>query len=172
MTLQEDVSGSIGPISGTVDVEFEATVVELTASYNFVQLGNHSFGALVGGRYIKQEYDVDFVGSMTTFSGDVDESWTGFLLGLTHRYPINESWEWSSAANYGIGDSDGTYLIKTGLSWTFAESWAARFYGSYADHDFENGDRGDSDWFFYDAEEYGQGSQSFIPFSEIMRGFV
>ena len=71
---------------------------------------------------------------------------------------LSDKWTWKSQANVGLGsDTEGTYFVNTALSWQFANSWSSTFSGRLLHYDFENGSRGDPDWYLYDADEYGLG---------------
>jgi hypothetical protein len=144
------------PASGSGSLT--ATSAELAAVYNFAVTGGHYWGALLGVRYTEHEYEVDLtIGASPTTLG-LTESWTDAIVGLTHTYPISEKWTWNNTANIGFGSgTDGTYYIKTGLTRQFAENWSSTFYGQLLHYDYENGTRGDADWYLYDTDEYGLG---------------
>ncbi len=42
-------------------------------------------------------------------------------------------------------------------NWHFFKHWEATVYGKYTAFDFENGSKGDADWYLYDVDEYGAG---------------
>lgn len=158
LELEDDVPAVVGGTLGNLDATFTKTDAKLALEYQFAQLGEHRWGILGGFRYTKHEWEGDFdVAGVPTASGKLDENWTDFIVGITHAYPLSQSFIWSSRLDYGGGDSEGTVFFDTGLTWRFADSWTARLYGSITQHDFEEGDIGDPDFFFYDTDEFGAG---------------
>ena len=57
-----------------------------------------------------------------------------------------------------VNIADLTYFFSTGYDWKFADHWSTRFYGRLLSIDYEEGDEGDSDWYLYDADEFGVGA--------------
>ena len=66
-----------------------------------------------------------------------------------------QKWTWGSRIEAAVGGSDGTYEGDTGITWMFAKQWAARAGFNFTAIDFENGAKGDDDWYLYDVDEYG-----------------
>jgi len=144
------------PASGSVSLT--ATVAEVAASYNFANTGNHNWGVLLGARYTKHDYDAKLTIGASSATRNLSQNWTDAIVGLTHSYPLSDKWSWNSKANVGFGsDTDGTYFVNTGLTWQFADSWSSTLYGQLLHYNYENGSRGDPDWYLYDADEYGVG---------------
>jgi len=152
MELEDDVSGMVGPTSVNVDIKFTGGAAELAAVYDFASSGDHTFGVLFGLVHTWQEYDVEV--SSINFKGDVDESWTDFIVGLTHSYMINPKMIWSSRVDAG---TEGRLFVNAGVTWLCSDRWATRLYASSLKVDFEEGHRGDKDWYLYDATENGAG---------------
>lgn len=158
LELENDVSAMRGDLSGNLKVNYEATKAEVAVDYAFIKEGRNSFGILVGLRYTKKKFNTDLIiDGVPSFSSSVDEHWTDLLLGITHSYPMSQTRVWTTRADVGFGGSEGSLFFDTGMTWAFSKSFAARFYGSIISHDFEEGDKGDPDWFFYDVNEYGLG---------------
>lgn len=154
LELADDVSAKRGANRGTADIEFKTQVVELTGEYTFARFDKHSFGAVAGARFTKQEYGTDlFLDNAEVFSGSVDDDWTDALLGASYTYAFSPTFFWSNQLMYGFGGSEGTSQFNTGLSKIFGTSWLFRLALDYKDIEYEEGDRGDSDWFYYDATE-------------------
>jgi hypothetical protein len=158
LEMGDSVTGLVGTTPVSASVTFTATGAELAAVRRIGTTGRHAWGALGGLRYIKHELDGSLtIPGPTTTTRSIDESWTDVLVGLTHDYPISSKWAWNNRLDIGVGGSDLSANAKTGASWHFAKSWLADFYGSYYNVDFENGSKGDADWYLYDASEYGVG---------------
>jgi hypothetical protein len=112
---------------------------------------------LGGIRYTKHEYDFELRVGATPLTRNIDHGWADVLIGLTHGTEISEKWTWSNRLDAGFGGSEGTYFFNSSFNWQFAKSWALGLYGKITSIEFENDDQGDSDWYFYDANEYGLG---------------
>lgn len=158
MELEDTESGTTvnnGPAS--VRINFKATVAELAGIKSLAQTNGHNWGALIGLRYIDHDYDAKATVANITASTSRGDDWTDVILGVTHAMPLSDTVVWNNQFDVGLGDSDGTYHFNTGVNWMFADSWSADFYVDYVQHDFENGSPGDTDWYLYDAAEYGLG---------------
>jgi hypothetical protein len=55
--------------------------------------------------------------------------------------------------NAAFGGSDGTYKIGTALSWSPAAHWVISPNASFTKTEFENGTKGDADWYLYDSDD-------------------
>ena len=154
LEIDDDVKAALSAGEGDLDINFKTLAASLEAQYQFAQNGNHSFGVLAGLRYTKQEYDVDFtIDETPIYSGKVDDNWTDFVFGFTHAVPLSDTVSWSSRIDIGVGDTEGTTHFDTGINWRFSNSFSARFFAAVMDVDYENGNPGDADFFFYDATE-------------------
>jgi hypothetical protein len=145
LTLEDD--------DGGLEAEWDRVAVELAGVYSFVKNERNNLGFLFGVRYIDHDWDFRFRGSTIS----VDENWTDVIVGLTYTLSFAEKWGWSSRIDVGFGDSEGTFLVKTGLDWHFAKHWMLSGYIKNMAVDFENGSRGDSDFYLYDVDETGGG---------------
>ena len=83
----------------------------------------------------------------------ISESWIDALIGLSADVPFAEKWIWNIKGDVGFGESEGTYLASTGLTWRFYGGWSATLFGKYVAVEFENDSKGDSDWYLYDVDE-------------------
>jgi hypothetical protein len=162
MSLEGDGSdtlpGGLTTVNG--DLTFDVLGGEILIGYPVYQ--HSSFRVLLDGgvRYTKHEMDMDvnFTGLINTnLDKDIDEDWVDALFGATVAVPITEKWAWNTSANAGFGGSDGTYTGYTGVTWRFYKGWSGTLYGKYTAVDFENGDKGASEWYLYDVDEFGLG---------------
>ncbi len=147
LTLEDDDKG--------LEAEWDRVAVELAGVYSFVNSERNRLGVLFGVRYI--DHDWDFRLSGVSGSVEIDESWTDAIVGLTYTLKFAQKWGWASRIDAGFGDSEGTFLVKTGLDWHFAKHWQASVHVKNMAVDFENGSRGDSDFYLYDVDETGAG---------------
>ena len=58
----------------------------------------------------------------------------------------------------GFGGSEGTLFFKTSFNRQFAKRWVLGLYGQIMAVDFEEDNRGDPNWYRYDANEFGVGA--------------
>jgi hypothetical protein len=150
----EDTTSS-GPVSVTIG--FDMTGAEITVGHPVYRTPKMILGVLGGVRYTKHELSADVTVAGGTVNWSIDNDWTDLLVGLTLAVPLAEKWVWNNRVDAGFGGSEGTYSGNTGVTWRFYKGWAGTLYGKYTAVDFENGSRGDSDWYLYDVDEFGVG---------------
>ena len=158
LKLEDDASTTLA--SGTTvsaDLDFDVVAGELLVGYPVLSGDSFTLRAEGGVRYISHDINLDVAVNSTPLNRDIDEDWTDALVGLSLAVPFAEEWSWDSHVNYGFGGSEGTFGAQTGISWRFFPHWSATLYGKYTAVDFENGSKGDSDWYLYDVDEYGLG---------------
>lgn len=155
----EDSLGGTGPLGVPVSAggTFNGSGAEVSAAYRFALKGKHAWSVLGGIRYTKHEYDFALNIGGAPLARNIDQDWTDFIIGFTHGYQISEKWTWSNRLDAGFGGSEGTYFFNTSFDWQFAESWALGLFGQITSVEFENDNRGDPDWYLYDADEFGLG---------------
>jgi hypothetical protein len=135
-----------------LSAKWDKTQAEVSAVYQFASFGNNRFGAQLGVRYTKHDWDLN--GGALTGIESPNEDWTDAIIGLTHALPLSDAWTWRSAANYGFGGSDGTTFVQTGLLWQPHEHWRFNVDARYLDTKY--GDKSDinkSDFYYYDVKE-------------------
>jgi hypothetical protein len=162
MALEGDGNGTLPNGLTTVNAElgFDVLGGEILVGYPVYQGSSFTVQLDGGVRYTKHEIDMDivFAGVINAYTNmDIDESWTDFLIGGTVTVPFTKEWIWNTSANAGFGGSEGTYMGYTGLTWYFYKNWSGTLYGKYTAVDFENGSKGDTDWYLYDVDEFGLG---------------
>lgn len=136
------------------NMDFDATSAEITVGrqvyrHPWVVLGVHG-----GLRYDRHKLSVDLRRGATTERVNVDENWTDVLIGMSADIPFAEKWLWSNKMNGGFGGSEGTYFLSSGVTWRFHPRWSTEVYGDYTAIDYENGKKGDTDWYVYDVDEF------------------
>ena len=158
LELEDSTSGALpSGIPASATLTFKASSGNLAAIYNISNMDGHRWGILGGVRYVDHEFDGRVTVGGTTVTRNLTEDWTDAVVGLTHSYKISNETAWNTQLDAGFGGSDGTYHVNTGIAWKFADSWSTNFYGDYIQHDYENGARGDADWYLYDLAEFGVG---------------
>lgn len=166
LKLGGEPSGSLpAGVGGTfaADFFFEMTVGQITVGNTVYRSKNFkfSFTPYAGVRYLKHELgaglSVTQGATTTAVAGVIDNNWTDILIGSSIGYVLSPKWTWNAQADAGFGGSEGTYTFKTGLSWKPLAHWSIGPNFGYSAIEFENGKKGDSDWYFYDANEFGAG---------------
>jgi hypothetical protein len=159
LELEDDPSRTIAGV-GTVSSElgFDSTGGEITVGYPIYEDTSLIVRLHAGARYTEHELDLDVtVDGDSVLSRDIDEDWTDALFGISAGVPFAEKWTWNNKFNAGFGGSEGTYFAQTGITWRFLEHWSASLYGKYTAVEYENGSKGDPDWYLYDVDEFGLG---------------
>lgn len=141
----------------SVDVSFEGTAAFLSASYHLLHSENHNLQATAGVRYTDHDINFSVLAGPASVAKNINEDWVDAYLGLAYQMKLAPNWYWKTKADIGAGDSDLSTTVYTGLIWKFSDSWATSLYGNYYSVDYENGSKGDSDWYEYDADEFGVG---------------
>jgi hypothetical protein len=161
LELEDSVSGEFGisPAPATIDATQKATIHELNVEYRFGEPAQSNWSAIVGVQNYEQKYELKVKdGTMTTvFSGSLSDDWTDFYAGVKHSYAFSERLVWNNMVTVGGGDSDSMYGFNSTLTKVLNASWALSAVFDYVDYDYENGSRGDTDWFKYDASETSLG---------------
>ncbi|MBW2174276.1 MAG: hypothetical protein JRF64_06480 [Deltaproteobacteria bacterium] len=141
------------------ELGFDMTGGEITVGYPIYEDTTLIVRLHAGVRYTDHEldHDVRIDGGAPVQSKDIDEDWTDALVGISAGVPFAEKWTWNNKFNAGFGGSEGTYFAQTGITWRFLKHWSASLYGKYTAVEYENGSRGDSDWYLYDVDEFGLG---------------
>lgn len=162
LELEDDPSAVLaGGATVTSEFGFDVTSAELTVGYPLYRNPSMTLRFLAGGRFTKHELSsaitVTTSSGSTQLSREIEEDWADALVGLTLGVPFAKKWSWNTVVNGGFGGSEGTYHGYTGISWRFLKHWSATVYGKYTAVEYENGDIGDADWYFYDVDEFGAG---------------
>jgi len=136
--------------TGPRRLSFTAGTVDINIEYPLSVAGLSIYGGL---RYTDHEIDFDGPAIKRT----IDEDWIDAYVGLAYVMTIAPDVTWSTRVDVGGGESDGSATLNTGINWMFSKQWLATFYGKYYTIDYENGSKGDSDWYLYDNDEFGVG---------------
>jgi len=162
LELEDKASTFVPGISSTVStkINFKITGAELTVGYPVYRTKSVTVLADGGLRYTKHKFDADVnvSGAVTDQQGrDFDHDWTDAIIGASVNVPLDRQWTWNNRFNAGFGGSDGTYVVSTGVTWRFHKNWSAGLVGKYAAVKYENGSRGDRNWYLYDVDESSLG---------------
>jgi hypothetical protein len=152
--------GTVTPADGntlSMNMESDITNGELTVKYLLYEGRHVRLGLLTGARYSNHELQsvtsrVQPDGTMAS-SRDISEEWTDFLLGFTIGSRLGSTCNWSNRFDAGFGGSEGTFSFSTGITWVFFRQWSGTLWGSFITVDYDNGNRGDADWYAYDINE-------------------
>jgi hypothetical protein len=157
LELEDEASRTVGATTASAKIGFDITGGEITVGYPIHRSSALALGALVGARYTKHGLSSELTVGAQQRKRSIDNDWTDGLVGLTFRVPFAEKWAWNTRLDAGAGGSEGTYTGNTGVTWRFADSWSATLDAQYQAIDYENGNKGDSDWYIYDVDEFGWG---------------
>lgn len=167
LKLGGEPSGSLPAAVGggtyALDAFFEITFGEFSVGYVAYRSTNMKFSLTpyAGVRYMKHELGADLsitqAGGTAALSRSIDNNWTDVLVGTSVGYVFSPKWSWTAKADAGFGGSEGTYSFMTGLSWKVWKHLSLTPNFKFSAIDFENGVKGDADWYLYDANEFGGG---------------
>jgi hypothetical protein len=160
LELQDKSSAAVGASTVAAKFNFKIHGAELTVGYPFYKSPSLVMLLDVGVRYTEHKFH-----NSISVSGNINaegerkfsDDWTDALVGVTMNVPFANKWTWATRVNGGFGGSDGTFFASTGLTWRFHKNWSAGVSFKYTAVDYENGKPGDSDWYFYDADESSAG---------------
>jgi hypothetical protein len=167
LKLGGEPSGSlpagVGGGTFTTDLAYEILVGQFTVGYTAYRSKDMKFSVTpyAGVRYTKHKTSADLVitqGAIdTALSRSIDDNWVDALIGSSFGYAISPKVSWSFGGDVGFGGSNSTFTGKTDLSWKPLTWMSVGPNFSYSVIDYENGEKGDSDWYIYDADEWGAG---------------
>jgi len=151
----------------TSDISFEATTGRATVGYTVYRGGKVALQPYAGVRYLKHDLgaDLTIVGATTTNIGTgLDDNWTDVLVGASLNVALAQKVSWNASFDAGFGGSNGTYTFASSIGWRVWRALSLHPNVFFTAHDFENGEKGDSDWYLYDANEFGWGLSFLINF--------
>ena len=165
LKLQDNPTGTLpsGAELTASEVFFEITSGEVTVGYVAYRSPTNSVSVTphVGARYTKHELGADLTilqgATSTDITRGVDHNWTDVLIGASAAVRVVNKVTWNVRADAGFGGSEGTYLVSTGISWQPHRRFSIGPIAKFMAVEVENGERGDADWYFYDANEFGWG---------------
>lgn len=149
--LELEGNGAEGGV--TANIDFKTTGGELTVGYPVYKSSPLSFSLLGGLRYTDQELSTRVSNGTTTLTNDVENDWVDAVVGAGLDVQLAQNWDWNTQVDAGFGGSEGTYTGSTGVTWRFLEHWSGTLFAQYAAVEFEEGNRGDNDWYLYDVDE-------------------
>lgn len=154
-----------GSATFTSDLSFDVTTGHVTVGYTAYRHGRLSVQPFVGFRYLKHELGADVTVATappTAISRSIDHNWTDVLVGAAFGVALTPKVHWNTSFDAGFGGSNGTFNFTTAISWRFWKYMSIGPNFSFMAIDFENGEIGDSDWYLYDANEFGWGASFLI----------
>ncbi len=161
--------GTTLPSGATVssDLSFDITTGQVTAGYTVYRGGKVALQPYAGVRYLKHDLgaEVTIVAQTTTdISRGVDHNWTDVLVGTSLDVALSKKVSWNTSIDAGFGGSNGTYKIATSIGWRVWRFLSLHPNAYFMAIDFENGERGDTDWYLYDANEFAWGLSFLLNF--------
>jgi hypothetical protein len=112
-----------------VDGKFEVSGLKgiLAGYYRVYDGDNASFDVLAGAHYLEASVGLDLTTPNRTLSGDVDDDWWNFLVGLRGEYGFSENFGVEGFGFYGGfgGSSDELYDLFAATNWRFNDMFTA-----------------------------------------------
>lgn len=154
LELEDDPSRTVGVNTFKADLSFDVTKVYFTVGYPLYADQGFVFRGYTGFRYSSHELEAStLINGTVRRDGDIDEDWADALIGVSVDLPFAENWSWNTMFDAGFGGSEGSYFVESGVAWRFATNWSTTLFGEYYAVEYENGSKGDADWYLYDVDE-------------------
>jgi opacity protein-like surface antigen len=157
MSLEADKRSNAGPVLVDTTVEVQQTALELDLGYRV----NDQVTVFGGLRYNDVDADLDVVrtgpGAGASRAASKGDSWIDPVIGVTARFPINETWSLGvrgDVGGFGIG-SDLTWQMMASVNWKVRDDLEVVAGYRYLDADYEDGSG--TDVFKYDMVTSGPG---------------
>lgn len=157
MSLEADKQSTAGPVRIDTTVGVKQTALELDLGYRL----NDQFTVFAGLRYNDVDTDLDVVrtgpGAGANRAASKGDSWTDPVVGITARYPLNDTWSLGvrgDVGGFGIG-SDLTWQMMATVNWKVRDNLEVVAGYRYLDADYEDGSG--ADLFKYDMVTSGPG---------------
>jgi len=141
----------------SIEIGFDVTSAQFMTSYTVLQNDVFKLNLVGGLRYTEHELSSDFRFGGNHYKRNLDNDWTDAVVGTSVVVPFTQTLSWKTSFDYGFGGSEGIFTANTGLTWRFFRGFSATLFYNYATVDFENGSRGDADWYLYDVDEQSLG---------------
>jgi len=153
MELEGD--GSNGATRG--EIEFDRGQAEVIVSYPLTDSDGLQFRVLGGFAYTSHDFELSITNGDASLATDQDGDWIDLVLGVSMVVPFADTWSWDTTVRGEGGDSEGVVGVSTGLGWRFADNWLASATLKYRAAEYESGDEGDADYYYYDVDEASLG---------------
>ena len=157
MSLEADKPSNVGPVLVDTTVEVQQTAFEFDLGYRV----NDQVTVFAGLRYNDVDADLDVVrtgpGAGASRAASKGDSWIDPVVGVTARYPINETWSLGvrgDVGGFGVG-SDLTWQMMASVNWKVRDNLEVVAGYRYLDADYEDGSG--ADLFKYDMVTSGPG---------------
>ena len=155
MDLGADISSSRG---GIIDAGVRQAVLEALL-INRRTTDNGYLDFTVGVRWWDNDVDITVDPAILpgTVEADIEEDWIDLVIGARSYQQINDDWAFVVRGDVGgLGlEADFTASLAAGFQYRMSENWVLdlQYKGTWVD--FEEGSKGDSDFFAYDTVTYG-----------------
>ena len=111
-----------------VDGTFEVSGLKgiLAGYYRVFENDNTSLDVLAGAHYLEASVGLDLTTPNRTLSGDVDDDWWDFVVGLRGEYGFSENFGIEGFGFYGgFTDSEELYDLFGAVNWRFNDMFTA-----------------------------------------------
>ena len=149
MDLKMDAEGSLGVLSG--ELELEQTLAIASATWRL----NESLQLMGGAMYADLSTDIALTGPQTTRMASISEDWLDPLVGVLFETPVGAGWEFSGSAQVGgFGVGSDLVVILSGAMFYRFNDWSSLSLGyRYLDFDYDDGEGPDR--FKFDMKQHG-----------------
>jgi hypothetical protein len=156
MDLKPDGEFTQGPISGEVEIDFDATIIELGTGWAFSESESTRWELIGGGRYIDQEIGVDVTIKLPDpipdqrIKQDGGDDWAHVFAGVRVFHKFTDRWTMSARGDFGFAGADNR-ATNANLIFDYRfRDWGSAFVGyRYQDYYYDSSSYG------YDADQQG-----------------
>jgi len=154
----------------SADARFDLFQTELSIGYTLYRSSGNRFAFRphVGTRYTNQQLDLALTVAEASGNRNLSErgeaSWTDVTVGSTVDISLTSRLGWSTVFDAGFGGSNGTFKVVTALPWRVWSHLSISPNVSFTAADYENGTKGDADWYLWDTETTSFGLAAMITF--------
>ncbi len=156
-------------VSIEADLGFDITQVEAVVSYLAYRHSSKRLvlSPLVGLRYLKHDISASLrvtAENVTDIDRGLDHSWTDIVIGGSATVVIAPKVLWNTRVDAGLGGTGGTLKATTAVSWRVHKRLSLSPNAFWMSLDIEEEERGDPEWYVYDAAEFGWGLSALVHF--------
>ena len=117
-----------GPLYSGLNTSIKTRILTGYLSYRLSENDRSSTDLLAGARW----YDTDTTmtlqaGTLPTNSRTTADDWTDPVIGLRHRFSLNDKWSGTVVADVGGWEDRETWQVLLTADYAFSDKWVGRF---------------------------------------------